>query len=736
MQQRRSNPDMPASPPALHDGRPDPEPAAPTDDTRHPGILAQLWQQRLVVVGVAGVTFMLIMGLLFVLPVSYVATGSVIVSDREPLLRPNSASATQKIGDPADMESTILLVRSPRVLRLMLAEPGFAEAIVSDCQAAGSQVLSRLRPPHCDRLPGEPDAQFGWVEDRFSVAAVGRSRVLTVSYRSVRPDLAAGMVNGLIRTFLQDEQNKMLRTREQAIEWLQERLHTVEAELQRDEAAIEDYRARNGLVRGVAASLPSERLTQAAQQLADARTAEAEATLRVQEAGGGGASRQALEMHSTTDIKQQLATARAQAASLAQRLGANNPALLQARQLEASLARQLGSETGRIGEAAGRTLAAARARVAAAQKELDRRTGAASEAAAAETAIAAMVRDLNSKRASSADLAQRVNQLELERRALEPPVQLVSMAEVPARPAFPQRMPFLVGGLTLAGVMGVAAGLLTYRPSTAGPLSIGRTFTRTPILAQIPELRLRSTSRRALVGRAQGFPLAAALSLIDSHPPLQESLRILHARLTLAGFGTTRRTLMITSEVAGEGKSFVTMALARMALASGRRVLVIESCLRQPMLEEALNGPPSPGLGGFLLGGPADIVKLSSMPGVDVLLAGEPLPTSTELLSGPRFAELLGAMDSYDLVLIDSAPVSDLMDSALIAPHVDGVLFCLRAGRPPAEGGLSSLPTLHRDNNNVVGLAVTFVTDERVGKTAIAKPATLRLRQPAMAGHA
>ncbi len=346
-------------------------------------------------------------------------------------------------------------------------------------------------------------------------------------------------------------------------------------------------------------------------------------------------------------------------------------------------------------------------------------------------------------RGTFVDLSQRLGQLETERRILEPSTQLVALAELPTRPAFPQRLPFLIGGLTLASVLGAGAGLLRYKPEEAGLSGLGRTYTRIPILSQIPELRLNRNaaragrgSKREIAARNQAFPLAAALSLLESHPPLLEAMRILHARLTLAGFGVRKRTLMIASEAAGEGKSFVTLALARLARASGRKVLVIETTLRQPFLEDALDGPPSPGLGSYLMGDPVDVVQLAGLPGVDVLLAGEPLDTSTELLSGRRFAELLDWAKSYDLVLIDSAPVATLMDGALMAPHVDGVLFCLRAGRPPTLGGLTTLPELQRDNANVVGLALTFVPDDRVAAARVAPPLRAPLPRPVPVGQA
>lgn len=708
---------------------------APSDEKVRPGLLTQLWHKRLVVALTFGTTLCIVLGLLYILPIGYLATGSMIVADREPIVGSSSPAWAQKVGDPADMESTILLARSPRLLRMLIAEPALSGAIDAECAALTHQVMNRLHPIDCTRLVNDPDAQLLWVQDRFGVGAVGRSRVIAISYKSPVPEVARAMVNGLLQTFLNDEHIKLRHTRDEAVDWVRQRLAQLDTELQRDAASIEAFRNLHGLVRGIGGPLTSERLTQAAQQLSEAKAAQAEAELRMQESRGGGSSRQALESRAIADLKQQLAQVSVLASSSAQRFGAQNPMLQAYRKQEADIAARLAAETGKVGEAARRNLDAAKARVEEAQRELSSRTVAASQTAESETQIASMVRDLEIKRGSYVDLSQRLSQLETERRILEPSTQLVNMAELPLRPAFPQRTPFLIGGLTLATVLATAAGLLTYKPVQSGQIALGRTYTRIPILAQIPELRLRRAGKREVARRTQGFPLAATISLLESHPPLLEAMRILHARLTLAGFGGKFRTLLIASEVSGEGKSFVTLALARIARASGRRVLVVETCLRQPMFEEALHGPPNAGLAGYLRGGPAEPVQLGAVPGVDFLLAGDMMSDSTELLSGPRFASLLDWASNYDLVLIDSAPVSELMDAALLAPRVDGVVFCLRAGRSPAANTLNSLPEMQRTNGNVVGLALTFVPDERVSMPSIGQASPIPAQRQLQVGH-
>jgi hypothetical protein len=76
------------------------------------------------------------------------------------------------------------------------------------------------------------------------------------------------------------------------------------------------------------------------------------------------------------------------------------------------------------------------------------------------------------------------------------------------------------------------------------------------------------------------------------------------------------------------------------------------------------------------------------------------------------------------------------MDAALVAPSVEGVLFCLRAGREPVTGGLNTLPEMQRDNGNVVGLVMTFVPDDRMPTVSVGFTPKVEMTRHLQTGHA
>src|ERR1700750_2542386 len=101
------------------------------------GPIDRLWRKRRVFL----VVFLAIVGApvaaLAVLPVRYLATASVIVAEQEPGVSNTSPAWAQKIGDPADLESQLLVIRSPRLLRKVMDAPGVIPAVVAECERGG-----------------------------------------------------------------------------------------------------------------------------------------------------------------------------------------------------------------------------------------------------------------------------------------------------------------------------------------------------------------------------------------------------------------------------------------------------------------------------------------------------------------------------------------------------------------------------------------------------------------------
>jgi capsular exopolysaccharide synthesis family protein len=142
------------------------------------------------------------------------------------------------------------------------------------------------------------------------------------------------------------------------------------------------------------------------------------------------------------------------------------------------------------------------------------------------------------------------------------------------------------------------------------------------------------------------------------------------------------KLLVITSEISGEGKSFVSINLAISLTKTGKKVLIVVSDLRRSKLHHFFNNNNKIGLSNYLSKKIEDVHKVihhSVVEGLDYITAG-PVPFNpTELIQNERFEQLIAVCQKdYDYVLIDTAPIGLVSDNIPLLQKSDLVLFIIR----------------------------------------------------------
>jgi capsular exopolysaccharide synthesis family protein len=145
------------------------------------------------------------------------------------------------------------------------------------------------------------------------------------------------------------------------------------------------------------------------------------------------------------------------------------------------------------------------------------------------------------------------------------------------------------------------------------------------------------------------------------------------------------QSIVVASVNPSEGKSVTTLNLSwLLAQTDGVRCLVIDSDLRMPSLTDYLGIETDKGLSDILAGRATlqeSIVRLEPA-GLHILPGGEARTDVAELISGPRFKEILRqARDMFDYVIIDAPPLGIFTDATVLINHADGAMLVVRAGR-------------------------------------------------------
>ena len=169
----------------------------------------------------------------------------------------------------------------------------------------------------------------------------------------------------------------------------------------------------------------------------------------------------------------------------------------------------------------------------------------------------------------------------------------------------------------------------------------------------------------------------------DPHSTRAEAFRTLRTNLRFVDAANHPRTIVMTSSLAGEGKTTTTANLALVIADTGAKVCLIEGDLRRPRLLEYLGMEGGVGLTDVLIDQAdlADVLQPFGKRNLAVLGAGALPPNPSELLSsGAMHATLEKLKDRFDYVLIDAPPLLPVTDAAVLTTIADGAVLVVGSG--------------------------------------------------------
>lgn len=209
------------------------------------------------------------------------------------------------------------------------------------------------------------------------------------------------------------------------------------------------------------------------------------------------------------------------------------------------------------------------------------------------------------------------------------------------------------------------------------------TFTQIEQIERQPKLRFLGTIYH-FEGKMSGKGDDLRLFLKD-RSIFTESLSGIRTKLYFKNREEARRgrVLVVTSEQSGEGKSFVTINLALSFTKIGKKVLVLGADLRRSRIHTYFDSLSDKGLSTYLQQPDkapiASIIRTSSVPNLDYIVAGPPPFNPGELLQGQPMDDLLEyCRGVYDYILVDTAPVGLVSDNIPLLTKADQVIYIIR----------------------------------------------------------
>ncbi|MBD6619941.1 polysaccharide biosynthesis tyrosine autokinase [Komarekiella sp. 'clone 1'] len=289
---------------------------------------------------------------------------------------------------------------------------------------------------------------------------------------------------------------------------------------------------------------------------------------------------------------------------------------------------------------------------------------------------------------------------------------VLQYAEVGSNPAATKRkMLILIGGGFVGLLLGVAAALFidlidrSVKTSKEAEelfgytlLGLIPTFESNNNTSEVEDTTWERVSRRVIVAT---YPRSI----------VHEAYQMLQANLKFISLDKKVRTIVVTSSVAGEGKSEISANLAMAMAQAGRRVLLVDADMRQPSQHHFWGLINSVGLSNVMVGQDefSQIVQQIT-PNLSVLTAGVIPPNPLALIDSERMTTLIDQLSQqYDYIIFDTPHLMGTAEAAVLGKMADGVLVVIRPGVVDSTSVAAAKSLLSLSEANILGIVANAV---------------------------
>jgi len=198
---------------------------------------------------------------------------------------------------------------------------------------------------------------------------------------------------------------------------------------------------------------------------------------------------------------------------------------------------------------------------------------------------------------------------------------------------------------------------------------------------------------------------------ISPKSPISEAYRTLRTNVLFSSVDDKIRTIMVASAQAGEGKTTTVSNLAIAYAQEGKKVLLIDTDLRKPLLHKVFGVSNHVGLTSVLTNQYElqDVVRETLIEHLDVITSGPIPPNPSEMLSSRKMKTVLDEVkDMYDVILFDTPPVLVVTDALIMSSLCDGVILVVSTAKKDLVKKAKA--NLEHVNTRFLGVVLNNVT--------------------------
>ncbi len=616
------------------------------------------------------------------------------------------------------------------------AQPGVFDRVIerlsgSARPAAHAPHLRVQLPPGLDENQGVSAGLVHAYLGALGVSPMPDTNLVKISFSWSDPTLAAQIANAHIVAY-EDQQTRMHgAANEDAERYLQSKLIEVKEQLEKSEAALNDYRRRKGIIPGLISldgkdAVVLDRLADLSKDLTHAQVARIglEAQVALIRKHDYNSLSAVLDDPEIKSVDKELDALYSQHAALASQFKSSYPPL-------AKLDAQIHEMQARIAVAVQKKVTALQSEYDEAvekekelQAEMDRQRQETLNLNDSAAQYAILQREVDTNRELYNALLTRMKDVEVSGDIHNTNVSVTNSAEAPGAPTSPKKaLDLLLASLGGLGLGLAAAFVIEMLDNTLKNPEEAEQYLRLPNLGVVPEF---SSVNGKTAYAPRELPLdfgagggAAVLppgrELVTTHGAYSrvgEAYRNLRTALLMSRAGGPPKVTLITSATSREGKTVTAVNIAVMLAQLGGAVLLIDADLRRARCHRVLAVDNHLGLTEVLTGArqPPDVIRATEIDKLYFLGSGSVPPNPTELLNSTRMAELMAELrDHYEYIIVDSAPVLPVSDSMVLAKLTDGVVIVANGSATPRQQVRTACARLEYARAKILGVVLNKI---------------------------
>ena len=597
----------------------------------------------------------------------------------------------------------------------MQKSPGFLQVVagkIKDFIRGGSGELVATEYASATLGDGYKSWEYDWLADiissNISVEPINESKIYIISFMSENPVFSRLVANSLVKAYMEELLEHKMVSSGITIKWMTQKADEEREKLKESEAKLQKYMRDNDIVTiEDRITVVPQKLLEFSSQLsrAEARRKELDSIYRqIQQATSDNSI--AIEAipaikddMAIQAIKEEITKVQQRITELSKKYGPKHPTLISALSEQDRLLDRKKEEINRVINSVKKEYELAQANEDNLRNLLEKTKSEALGLNEKFVQYQVLKREVESDRTMYEALFSRLKEQNVTEESQNVNVFVVEQAETPSAPAKPRKMVNVLLGLVV-GLGGgiVLAFFIEYLDNTINMPEEAEERLGVPMLGVINNCKFEK-------GHAVEQEI---LGLIQKNSVHVENFKMLRTALLLSARDRPPKTILVTSMMPGEGKSFVAANLAVTIAQAGQRVLLIDADMRKARQHKMFKLNNSHGGLSTYLAGAGGRGELSGPVNSLFIIPAGPLPPDpSELLGSKKLKEMLGELQqSYDIIIIDSPPIISVTDSLIISSVVDGVILVARAAATPynvVEKGIKSLTDIKA---NVLGMVV------------------------------